>query len=116
MSFATGVGSADKGRLHTHLSVITEVVHLLDFSQQAQQDFLFWVRQAVEIDEQTGMDWARILVLLNKYADLPADFADVSLITLCERLETRMVASVDSDFTVYRDYARRHFTNVFYEQ
>jgi hypothetical protein len=32
---------------------------------------------------------------------------------LCERLNTRFVASVDSDFTVYRDYARHHFTNLF---
>lgn len=103
-----------QGQLHTNLAVITEVVHLLDFSQQAQQDFLFWVNQAVEIDENTRGDWANILALLQKYADLPADFADASLITLCERLNTRIVASVDSDFTVYRDYARQHFTNVFW--
>lgn len=104
------------GRLHTNLAVITEVVHMLDFSQQAQQDFLFWVQQAVQIDEQTLGDWTRILALLEKYADLPADFADASLITLSERLNTRTVASVDSDFTVYRDYARQHFTNVFWGQ
>lgn len=103
-------------RLHTNLAVITEVVHMLDFSQQAQQDFLFWVQQAVQIDEQTLGDWTRILALLEKYADLPADFADASLITLSERLNTRTVASVDSDFTVYRDYARQHFTNVFWGQ
>lgn len=103
-----------EGRLHTNLAVITEVVHMLDFSQQAQQDFLFWVQQAVQIDECTVGDWERILALLEKYVDLPADFADASLITLCERLHTRMVASVDSDFTVYRDYARQHFTNVFW--
>ncbi|QLQ33859.1 MAG: PIN domain-containing protein [Candidatus Thiothrix singaporensis] len=105
-----------QGRLHTNLAVITEVVHMLDFSQQAQQDFLFWVQQAVQIDEHTLEDWGRILTLLEKYADLPADFADASLITLCERLKTRTVASVDGDFTVYRDYARQHFTNVFWEE
>lgn len=101
-------------RLHTNLPVITEVVHMLDFSQQAQQDFLFWVSQATQIDGNTAEDWDRILALLEKYSDLPADFADASLVGLCERLNTRMVASVDSDFTVYRDYARNHFTNVFW--
>ncbi|MBU0499480.1 MAG: PIN domain-containing protein [Gammaproteobacteria bacterium] len=104
-----------QGRLHTNLAVITETVHLLDFSQQAQQDFLFWVSQAVQIDENTLGDWERILTLLKKYADLPADFADASLIGLCERLNTRIVATVDSDFTVYRDYARHHFTSVFWD-
>ena len=63
-----------RGRLHTNLPVITEVVHLLDFSQQAQQDFLLWVNQAVQIDASTVGDWERILTLLKKYADLPADF------------------------------------------
>ncbi|QQZ27785.1 hypothetical protein HMY34_02910 [Thiothrix subterranea] len=36
---------------------------------------------------------------------------NASLIVLCERLNTCFVASVDSDFTVYRDYA----TNLFWE-
>ena len=102
------------GRLHTNVAVITEVVHMLDFSQQAQQDFLLWVQQSVDIDENTVSGWSRILVLLEKYSDLPADFADASLIVLCERLNTRLVASVDSDFTVYRDYSRNHFTNLFW--
>lgn len=103
------------GRMHTNLAVITETVHLLDFSQQAQRDFLLWVNQSVQIDQNTLGDWGRILALLEKYADLPADFADASLIVLCERLSTRLVASVDSDFTVYRDHARNHFTNLFWE-
>jgi predicted nucleic acid-binding protein len=54
----------------------------------------------VQIDASTVGDWERILALLKKYADLPADFADASLIGLCERINTRTVASVDSDFTV----------------
>lgn len=103
-----------QGKLHTNLVVIGEVVHMLDFSQQTQQDFLFWVQNAALIDENTVGDWSRILTLLEKYSDLPADFADASLIVLCERLNTRFVASVDSDFTVYRDYARNHFTNLFW--
>ena len=103
-----------RGKLHTNLPVITEVVHMLDFSQQAQQDFLLWVNQSIHIDGNTVADWTRILALLEKYSDLPADFADASLIGLCERLNTLTIASVDSDFTIYRDYARNHFNNVFW--
>ncbi|CAA6818795.1 MAG: Unknown protein [uncultured Thiotrichaceae bacterium] len=103
-----------QGKLYSNLAVVTEVVHMLDFSQQAQQDFLFWVQQAITLDENTTLDWEGIQGILKKYADLPADFADASLITLSERLQTRTVASVDSDFTVYRNHLKNHFTNVFW--
>ena len=103
-----------QGNLHTNIAVITEVVHMLDFSQQAQQDFLVWVEQAVIIDQSTLEDWSHIVSLLRKYADLPADFADASLIVLCDRLNTRDVASVDSDFTVYRNYLKKPFNNLFW--
>jgi predicted nucleic acid-binding protein len=105
-----------QGKLHSNLAVVTEVVHMLDFSQQAQQDFVYWVNQAIELDENTTVDWERIQEILEKYADLPADFADASLIALCERLNTRKVASVDSDFSVYRDHLKNYFTNVFWCQ
>lgn len=101
------------GHLHTNLAVITEVTHMLDFSLEVQRDFLFWSEKSLRIDENTLKDWSRILALLEKYADLPTDFADAALIALCERLNTRYVASVDSDFTIYRDHTRNHFINVF---
>lgn len=104
-----------QGQLHSNIAVITEVVHMLDFSQQAQWDFLSWVPKAIELDEDVVLDWPRILTVLDKYADLPADFADASLVALCERLDTRLVASVDGDFTVYRDAVKRPFDNLFFQ-
>ncbi|PWQ92439.1 type II toxin-antitoxin system VapC family toxin [Leucothrix pacifica] len=104
-----------QGNLYTNIAVITEVVHMLDFSQQAQQDFLTWVEQAVIIDQGTVEDWESIIQLLQKYADLPADFADASLIVLCQRLNTLDVASIDSDFTVYRNYLKKPFNNLFWD-
>jgi len=104
-----------KGILHTNLAVITETVYMLDFSNQAQQDFLFWVYRSVKIDKETAFDIPRIINILHKYSDLPADFADASLIALCERLETSFVASVDSDFTIYRNAAKKPFKNLFLE-
>lgn len=103
-----------RGTLHTNLAVVTEVVYMLDFSTQAQMDFLMWSGQALQIDPHTAQDFPRILDILNKYRDLPADFADASLVALCERLNTRLVASVDSDFTVYRNSSKRPFTNLFF--
>ena len=35
------------------------------------------------------------------------------VVALCERLDIVFVASVDSDFTIYRNAAKRSFRNVF---
>ncbi|WP_176722267.1 type II toxin-antitoxin system VapC family toxin [Candidatus Thiosymbion oneisti] len=100
-------------RLVTNLPVITEVVYMLDFAPQAQQDFLFWGEQSLTIDVDTTEDFPRIRALIEKYRDLPADFTDASLIALCERLKIRSVASVDKDFTIYRTRDRKAFQNLF---
>lgn len=104
-----------RGPLVTNLPVIAEVVYMLDFSPQAQRDFLFWAEGAMTIDNETARDLPRIRALLKKYGDLPADFADASLVALCERLRITTVASVDSDFTIYRMRDRRGFRNLFFE-
>lgn len=102
------------GRLVTNLAVLTEVVYVLDFSYQAQCDFLYWAEQALMIDTRTVSDLPRIRALLKKYNDLPADFADASLVALCERLNTTLVASVDKDFTIYRAQSNKTFSNLFF--
>jgi predicted nucleic acid-binding protein len=101
--------------LVTNLPVITEVVYMLDFSAQAQRDFLYWSEGAMVIDTQTRGDFPRIRAILDKYSDLPADFPDASLVALCERLKTTVVASVDRDFTIYRTRDRSAFRNLFFE-
>ena len=98
----------------TNLPVVTEVVYVLDFSGEAQRDFLSWAQQALTIDIRTVDDLPRIRAILEKYADLPADFADASLVALCERLKVWDVASVDSDFTIYRGPDKRRFNNRFF--
>lgn len=100
--------------LITNLPVIIEVVYVLDFSGEAQRDFLSWAPPALTIDSHTAEDLPRIRAILEKYADLPADFADASLVALCERLKVWDVASVDSDFTVYRGRDKRRFNNRFF--
>ena len=96
--------------LVTNLPVIGEVAHLLHRMPAARRDFLAWVAAALVIDAGT-----RIVQLLDKYQDLPADFADVSLVALAERLQVTRVASVDSDFAVYRALGPRRFRNVLFE-
>ena len=59
-------------------------------------------------------DLARVSTLLTKYGDLPADFADVSLVWLAQQKRLDKVVTVDErDFAVYRSYAGRSFKNIF---
>jgi uncharacterized protein len=102
-----------RSRLITNFPVLTEATFLLRFSVDAQKDLLWWAQRSLEIDQNTSSDLPRIMDLLDKYRDLPADFADVSLLALGERLNVLRVASVDSDFAIYRLSGKRRFENVF---
>lgn len=99
--------------LVTNPVVLAEACWVLDFSVDAQLDCLRWSHQALRIDNDTGRDLPRINAIIDKYRDLPADFADASLVALCERLNCYDVASVDSDFTIYRSASKRAFRNRF---
>ena len=103
-----------KARFFTTVPVLTEVMYLLGFHHKNQLRFLQWLRRgAVEIVELQSADWERIEALLEKYADLRPDFADLSLVAACERNGTRKVASIDQDFAVYRYQGRLAFDNIF---
>lgn len=102
--------------LTSNWAVVTEVTHLLSFHLHAQLNFLTWIqRGGMELIDSNIDDLTRIVELMRNYADLPMDFADASLVALCERLEVRDIASVDRDFGVYRLRGRHRFRNVFVE-
>jgi len=103
-----------RSRPITNLPVLTEATFLLRFSVEAQRDLLLWAHRALDIDGATSTDLPRIADLLDKYRDMPADFADASLVALAERLDLSQVASVDRDFAIYRTLGRRALENVFF--
>jgi uncharacterized protein len=106
-----------KGELISNHAVITEASHLLDFSVRVQVDFLRWVLNGgITIADILAEDLLRIIELTEKYSDLPMDFADASLVVLCERMNIRDVASIDRDFGIYRTREKMAFTNVFFRQ
>ena len=98
--------------LVTNLVVLAEVVALLP--TRFQLDLLGWTEGGVEVDRATVTDFPRILAIMRKYDDLPADFADASLVALCERRGIRQVATLDKDFDVYRTADRKRLRNVFF--
>lgn len=98
--------------LVTNWVVLAEVAALLP--SRFQVYFLGWVQGGVEIDGSTAMDIPRIMEIMTKYADLPADFADASLVAMCERRSIAEVATLDSHFDIYRTADRKHLRNVFF--
>ena len=100
-------------RLVTSLSCITEVMWLLSSRWQVQNQFLLAVAQRIfEPQPLIPEDFIRIAELNSQYNDLPADFADLSLVTISERLNIEAIASLDSDFDVYRRYRKNPFIQV----
>jgi predicted nucleic acid-binding protein len=88
----------------TTLAVLTEAVYLLGFSARAQHALLSFIAAgAVAIAEFGAADVSRAGALMQRFANLPMDFADATLVVLAERLHTTTVFTLDRrDFTVYR--------------
>lgn len=91
-------------RLLTTLAVVTEVTYLLAFSTDAQQALLTFVSAGgVELADVAPADVSRAGALMKKYADLPMDFADATLVVVGESLKTPWIFTLDRrDFSVYR--------------
>jgi predicted nucleic acid-binding protein len=54
-------------------------------------------------------DYGRVAELNERYADLPGDFADLTLVALSDRLDVKEILSLDGDFDVYRRFRREPF-------
>ena len=101
-------------RFISTLAVFTEVSHMLDFSVYAQHDFYRWkMDMGVIISDINQHDMPRILELTEKYADLPMDFADATLVVTAEKTGIREIISLDKDFDIYRLPGRVKIRNVY---
>jgi hypothetical protein len=106
--------------IHTALvttwPVITETCHMLDFSVEAQLDFLEWASQGgLQINELGGADLGRMIDLTKKYRDRPMDLADASLIVTSERLDLKQIISIDRDFDFYRKADKKLLENILFK-
>ena len=104
------------GWLLTTWPVVTEVSHMLSFSTHTQMNFLKWInRGGLEVLELEHDHLMRIIELTEQFLDVPMDLADASLIVASEIKDISEIASIDSDFYVYRDIRNKYLTNVFYQ-
>jgi hypothetical protein len=96
---------------------LTEVMWLLSEDWRVQNEFLIDLARGLYVCEPLlAEDFARVAELNTRYRDMPADFADLSLVVVSERLDISAVASLDRDFDIYRRYGKHPFTRVFPEK
>jgi predicted nucleic acid-binding protein len=101
-------------RFMTTLAVLTEVSYMLNFNVNAQLDFFNWVMaRGVTIHPIGQGDMYRVVMLIEKYHDVPMDFADCSLVMTSEMTGIREIISLDSDFDIYRLPGKIRIVNLF---
>jgi len=103
-------------RLMTTWAVLNETSALLGsrVGKQAELDFLAWIeRGGVTVAAQEAGAIQGIRALVEKYRDLPFDFADASVAVLAAESGISQVLTLDRDFEIYRDVRGKRLKNLF---
>lgn len=92
-------------------AVVTETVYLLGPRWRAQKIALeFLRRRAFLLMPSSHAMLDRVSVLMEKYQDVPMDYADATLVALGEELGTNQVFTLDRrGFATYRLNGRKSF-------
>lgn len=106
-----------QGYLWTTWPVITEALHILSFSVKTQLALLEWIKRGgLHLFDLNEAHITRLIHLTEKYDDVPMDLADASLIVASEELGYREIASIDSDFYIYRNIRNEYLKNIFIQE
>ena len=99
------------GPVITTEAVLTETLYLVGPQWHAQKVCLeFFLRGAFQLIPSSPASLRRVAVLMEKYRDVPMDFADATLVALGEELETEQVFTLDRrGFSVYRLKQKKAF-------
>jgi predicted nucleic acid-binding protein len=93
-----------RGPLLTTWMPVTEAMHFLQLAPEAQAALLEMIeRGALQLLEIAADELPEIRALMKKYADLPMDFADATLVHTAARESVSEMFTLDTrDFSVYR--------------
>ena len=99
------------GRLYSTEAVLTEVLNLLNFSIAAQCATLDFVLESViEIVPANLRSLKKTKNLMKKYADLPMDFADATIVCLAAETGMQNIVTFDrKDFAIYKLPKKKSF-------
>ena len=95
--------------------VVTETCHLMltRLGVQAETRFIEQIASHVEIHELAKPHLGTIQALMEKYADLPMDLADASLVIAATELgDGRILTTDQRDFNTYRWKNTKPFRNL----
>lgn len=100
-----------KGRIVTTDAVLTETLHLVGPGWQARKVCLqFLLRGAFLLVPQSPSGLKRATSLMERYRNVPMDYADATLVVLGEELGTDQVFTLDQrGFSVYRLHQKESF-------
>jgi len=100
------------GWLYSTEAVLTEVLYLLNFSISAQCAALdFVLESVVEIVPANTKSLQKTKNLMKKYADLPMDYADATIVCLATETRIQNVITFDrKDFAIYKLPKKQSFT------
>jgi len=93
-----------RGEIYSSEAVLTEVLYLLNFSFPAQSAALdFVLNRAVILVPSSVESLSAVRNLMEKYQDLPMDFADGTLVCIAQDLGIYYVVTFDkTHFSLYR--------------
>ncbi len=100
-----------KGQFLTTEPVLTETIYLLGPSVKAQKVSLeFIINGGATLVPQSANSLSRAVVLMEKYKDIPMDFADATLVTLAEETGVDEIFTLDRrGFNSYRISGKKPF-------
>jgi len=99
------------GPIVTTEAVLTETLYLVGPEWKAQKIVLeFILRGAFQLIPSSQASLRRVAALMDRYRNVPMDFADATLVALGEELETECVFTLDRrGFNTYRLKQKRAF-------
>jgi predicted nucleic acid-binding protein len=100
-----------RGSIFSSGAVLTEVLYLLNFSSEAQSAAIDFVLNGAILLVPSSLESLKTTKrLMEKYKNIPMDYADATLVSMAEDLSIQHVATFDSkDFGIYRLPSRKPF-------
>jgi predicted nucleic acid-binding protein len=98
--------------LLTTWPAFTEAMYLLSRAGGRLGQSALWkltLSGRLDIADLSGSAIERSSRLMAKYADLPMDLADATLVAVAEERGLRQVFTLDRDFRIYRIHGRQRF-------
>lgn len=100
-----------RGNIFSSKAVLTEVLYLLNFSSRARSAAIdFVLGGAIILVPPSLESLKRAKRLMEKYKDIPMDYADATLVSIAEDLSITEVVTFDvKDFSIYRLSSKQPF-------